>query len=178
MFIEKILRFMRQINDPAPFPWDSGYMATNASFKPVFYVSNFDHAKADDAYPLIRAVAPEVTLKGWRNYVQRRYLAGGLLGLRDENDCIVGVLSYRLGERMRHGLVLALDDFVTFELSQAAPGRRALLGAAERLARDLGCTGLELRLPSRGLADEYSVKAQAWTSLGMALDSVVFVKAF
>lgn len=151
-------------------------MATTLSFKPVFYVGALTPAQAAGAYPLVRAIAPEVTLEGWRDYVQRRYRAGGLLGLRDENDCIVGVLSYRLGERMRHGLVLALDDFVTFELSQAAPGRAALLEAAEKLGRDLGCTGLELRVSARGLADEHSAKAQGWTALGLSLDATIFVK--
>lgn len=151
-------------------------MATNLSFKPVFYVDALTPVQADGGYPLVRSIAPEVTLEAWRDYVQRRYRSGGLLGLKDENDCIIGLLSYRLGERMRHGLVLTLDDFVTFELSQAAPGRAALLEAAEKLGRDLGCTGLELRVGSRGLADEQSSKARGWTALGLALDAVIFVK--
>ncbi|HXG81775.1 MAG TPA: hypothetical protein VNJ05_08235 [Sphingomicrobium sp.] len=151
-------------------------MATQASYKPQFYVDGLKPAQADDAYPLIRAIAPEVSLDAWRDYVQRRYRSGGLLGLRSESGAVVGVLSYRLGERMRHGQVLALDDFVTFELSQAAPGRTALLEAAEKLALELGCTGLELRVGSRGFADEHNAKAQGWTSLGLALDSVIFVK--
>lgn len=151
-------------------------MATNLSFKPVFYVDALTPVQADSAYPLVRAIAPEVTLEKWRDYVQRRYRSGGLLGLKDESDGIIGVLSYRLGERMRHGLVLALDDFVTFELSQAAPGRAALLEAAEKLGRDLGCAGLELRIGPKGLADASAPKAQAWLALGLQLDSVVLVK--
>ena len=151
-------------------------MATHAPHKPQFYVDALTPIQADGAYPLIRSVAPEVSLEDWRDYVQRRYRSGGLLGLWDERGGIVGALSYRLGERMRHGLVLALDDFVTFELSQAAPGRRILLEAAEKLAHDLGCTGLELRLGARGFADERSARANCWTSLGLALDSVIFVK--
>ena len=151
-------------------------MATNPTFKPVFYVDALTPVQADGAYPLVRAIAPEVTLEGWRDYVQRRYRSGGLLGLKDEHGGIIGVLSYRLGERMRHGLVLALDDFVTFELSQAAPGRAALLDAAQQLGRDLGCTGLELRVGARGMADDRSPKTEGWTALGLSLDSVIFVK--
>ena len=151
-------------------------MATHATHKPQFYVDAVTPIQADGAYPLIRSVAPEVSLEDWRDYVQRRYRSGGLLGLWDGRGGIIGVLSYRLGERMRHGLVLALDDFVTFELSQSAPARRALLEAAEKLAHDLGCTGLELRLGARGFADQHVAKAQGWTSLGLSLDSVIFVK--
>ena len=77
---------------------------------------------------------------------------------------------------MRHGLVLALDDFVTFELSRAAPGRAILLDAAEKLARDLGCSALELRLSSRGFADPQSARAEGWASLGLSIDSVIFIK--
>ena len=151
-------------------------MATHASHKPQFYVDAITPVQADWAYPLIRSVAPEVSPEDWQDYVQRRYRSGGLLGLWDRQGGIVGVLSYRLGERMRHGLVLALDDFVTFELSRAAPGRAILLEAAEKLARDLGCTGLELRLSARGFADDCAPRAQGWTSLGLSLDSVIFVK--
>ena len=152
-------------------------MATDLSYKPVFYVDALTPAQADGAYPLIRAIAPDVTIEGWRDYVQRRYRFGGLLGLKDERDGIVGVLSYRLGERMRHGLVLALDDFVTFELSQSAPARAALLEAAEKLGRDLGCTGLELRVGARGIAEDDSAKARGWTALGLSLDAAIFIKA-
>jgi hypothetical protein len=73
--------------------------------------------------------------------------------------------------------VLALDDFVTFELSRAAPGRAALMAAAEELARSLGCTGLEVRIASRGFAEPDSPKADGWLALGLALDSVIFVKS-
>lgn len=152
-------------------------MASQVSHKPQFYVDALTPAQADRAYPLIRAFAADVSRDDWQDYVQRRYRSGGMLGLWDEQGGIAGVLSYRLGERMRYGLVLALDDFVTFELSRAAPGRRALLDAAEKLARDLGCKGLELRLASRGFADEHSARAHGWTSLGLSLDSVIFVKS-
>ena len=151
-------------------------MAIPASQKPQFYVVELGAAEADSAYPLVRSVAPEIACNEWRDYVRRRCRTGGFKGLFDNNDILTGLFSYRLGERLRQGRVLALDDFVTFELSVAAPARKALLAAAEDLARDQGCAGLELRIGSRGLAEEHSRKAQGWTSLGMALDSVVFVK--
>jgi len=98
------------------------------------------------------------------------------MGLFGADDVLTGLFSYRFGERLRHGRVLALDDFVTFELSQAAPARRALITAAADLARSLGCTGLEVRVGQRGLADPSSPRARGWLALGLALDSVIFVK--
>jgi hypothetical protein len=103
-------------------------------------------------------------------------MQGGLLGLFGADGELSGLLSYRLGQRLRHGTVLALEDFVTFELSQAAPGRQALLAAAEELAKLLGCNGVELRIGKRGLADDDTPRALGWTSLGLDLDSVIFVK--
>ena len=108
-------------------------------------------SEAEEAFPLVRAIAPEITLDDWREYVRRRSMQGIMLGLIGADGEVCGLVSCRLGERLRHGTVLALDDFVTFELSVAAPARKALLAAAEDLARDQGCAGLELRIGSRGI---------------------------
>ena len=158
--------------------WDKQYMATNASHKPQFYVVGLGIAEADSAYPLIRAIAPEVGCEDWRDYVRRRCRDGGFKGLFDNNDLLVGLFSYRFGERLRQGRVLALDDFVTFELSQAAPGRKLLMAIAEIFARRSGCTGIEVRIGSRGFIDAGSTKVDGWLALGMALESVVFTKRF
>lgn len=151
-------------------------MATQASHKPQFYVVALHLAEAEAAFPLIRAIAPEIMLDQWLDYVERRCREGGLMGLIGTDDALIGLFSWRLGERLRHGRVLALDDFVTFELSQAAPGREALLRAAEKLGRSLGCTGLEIRIGARGFIDVASPKAVGWVNLGLTLDSVIFEK--
>lgn len=152
-------------------------MATLPRLNQQLSVDELKPSEADAAFPLIRAIAPETSLDDWRDYVLRRSMQGGLLGLLGADGEISGLLSYRLGERLRHGTVLALDDFVTFELSRNAPGRQALLAAAEALAWKLGCTGIELRVSHRGFAEADSPKAQGWAALGLELDSVVFVKS-
>lgn len=154
----------------------SEYMATNASYKPQFYVDALTLEVAELAFPLVRAMAPEVGLEAWLDYVERRCREGGLIGLFGADGALVGLFSYRLGERLRHGRVLALDDFVCFELTHAAPARKTLIAAAEDLARSLGCTGLEVRIGQRGCAHAESPKARGWLSLGLELDSVIFVK--
>jgi hypothetical protein len=153
-------------------------MATEASHKPQFYVVGLGIEEADDAYPLIRSIAPEVGPNDWRRYVRRRCHDGGFKGLVGSNGLLVGLFSYRFGERLRQGRVLALDDFVTFELSNGAPGRKLLMATAERYARHRGCTGIEVRIGSRGIADPGAAKASGWLALGLDLESVVFVKRF
>lgn len=152
-------------------------MATNASFYPQFYADVLNPEQAEAAYPLVRVIAPELTLEQWLDYVERRCREGGLMGLMGEDGTLIGLFSYRLGERLRLGRVLALDDFVTFELSKAAPGRAALIAAAEELARSLSCGGLEVRIGFRGFANGDSAKAAGWLSLGLELDSAIFVKS-
>ena len=153
-------------------------MATEAPHKSQFYVVALGVPEADAAYPLVRAIAPEVSSREWRDYVRRRCRDGGFKGLFDDNELLVGLFSYRFGERLRQGRVLALDDFVTFELSQTAPGRRLLMSVAEVFARRNGCTGIEVRIGSRGFVEAGSTKASGWLALGLALESVVFTKRF
>lgn len=153
-------------------------MATEAPHKSQFYVVALGVAEADAAYPLIRAIAPEVSSHEWRDYVRRRCRDGGFKGLFDDNELLIGLFSYRFGERLRQGRVLALDDFVTFELSQTAPGRRLLMSVAEVFARRNGCTGIEVRIGSRGFVGAGSTKASGWLALGLELESVVFTKRF
>ena len=150
-------------------------MATNPTFKPQFYVDALGLARAGDAYPLIRSIAPAVSFDDWLDYAERRCRHGGLMGLYGQSGELTGLFSYRVGERIG-GRVLALDDFVAFELSRSAPGRAVLMRAAETLGRSYGCLALEIRVGARGIADGDAPKAAGWLSLGTRLDSVIFVK--
>lgn len=143
---------------------------------PQFTVVALDGATADLLFPLVRIAAPEVSEQGWAAHVAALGPEAGLLCLLGPDGAPCGFLSYREEQRLRGGPVLHVDTFVTFELSRAAPGRKALCEAAEALARRRGCRALELRLPSRGYVDE-AAKADGWTSLGHRLDAVLFSKS-
>lgn len=143
---------------------------------PNFTVVDLDEGGIDAAYPLVRTLTPEVSPAQWRDYACKARDKGGLLGLVADSGTLFGLLSYRIEESLQDGPVLSIRDFVTFELSGAAPGRRALCEAAEAVARKKGCTSVELRLASRGFADGGTAKAQGWTRLGHNLDAVVFAK--
>ncbi|MCY7338973.1 MAG: hypothetical protein LH465_03340 [Sphingomonas bacterium] len=130
----------------------------------------------DAAYPLVRTIAPEVSLEQWIDYVREVRRKGGLLGVTVDGGALFGLLTYRKETTLRRGCVLYIDNIVTFELNRAAPGRRALCEAAEGLALKMGCSALEYRLGSRGYADGESAKAQGWVSLGHRLEGVIFTK--
>ena len=142
----------------------------------IFSVVDMDEKLFEAAYPLIRTVAPDVTAEQWLEYASKVWMRGGLLGLIGPQSTLFGLLTYRNEESLRHGKIFVVDNFLTFELSRAAPGRQALSDAAEALARKQLCTAIELRLDSRGFAIDRSAKARSWLDLGHNLGAVVFTK--
>ena len=144
---------------------------------PIFSVVDMDENAFAAAYPLVRTVAPEVSAEQWSDYARKVRLRGGLLGLIGPKGALFGLLTYRNEESLRHGRIFHIDNFMTFELNRAAPGRQALCEGAEALARKHGCTRIEIRLDGRGYADGGATKAQGWLNLGHGLDAVVFAKS-
>lgn len=143
---------------------------------PQFTVVDMGEDQFEAAYPLVRSIAPGVCLDRWLDYARDARRKGGLLGLTVDGGGLFGLLIHRKEKSLRHGCVLYIDHYVTFELDRAARGRRALCKAAEALAVELGCSALEYRLGSRGYGDGGSAKAQGWVSLGHSLESIVFTK--
>ena len=144
---------------------------------PIFSVVDIDEKLFDAAYPLVRTAAPGVSAEQWSAYARKVRMRGGLLGLIGAGNALFGLLTYRNEENLRHGRIFHIDDFVTFELNRAAPGRRALCEAAEALARKQGCAAIEIRLDRRGFAEGGTAKAEGWLTLGHRLEAVVFTKS-
>lgn len=142
----------------------------------IFSVVDIDEKLFEAAYPLVRTLAPDVSAEQWSGYAHKVRMRGGLLGLMGPNRTLFGLLTYRQEEILRHGRIFVVDNFLTFELSRAAPGRQALCDAAEALARKHSCNALEYRLDSRGFAIDRSAKARSWLDLGHSLQAVVFTK--
>jgi hypothetical protein len=143
---------------------------------PIFSVVDMGENALSAAYPLVRTAAPDVSADQWSDYAHKALMRGGLLGLMGPQDTLLGLLTYRHEENLRHGRTFVVDNFLTFELSRAAPGRQALCDAAEALAREQECKAIEVRLDSRGFAIDCSTKARSWLDRGHHLKAVVFTK--
>ena len=143
---------------------------------PIFSVVDMDENAFSAAYPLVRTAIPDVSVEQWLDYARKVRMRGGLLGLMGPQSTLFGLLTYRAEESLRHGKIFVVDNFLTFELNRAAPGRQALCDAAEALARMQGCNAIELRLDSRGYAIDASAKARSWLNLGHSLQALVFTK--
>lgn len=151
-------------------------MTRIGSTNPQFTVAPVGLCRLADAYPLVRTFAPHVSLERWIAYATAMHERGGLLGLYGGSEAMFGLLSYQFALTLQHGRSMLIDNFVTFELSQSAPGRRALCEAAEALAMKNGCAAIELAIGSRGYADGDSAKARGWRAIGLELTGVVFRK--
>lgn len=143
---------------------------------PIFSVLDIDEKLLDSAYALVRTVMPGVTANQWLDYASDALWRGGLLALVGPRDDLFGFFAWRLEHGLRRGKTLRIDQFVTFELSRSAPGRRTLYQAAEALAFDHGCKAIELRIETCGDATGGASTAQYWFDLGCSLDSMIFGK--
>ena len=127
-----------------------------------------------EAYALIRTLMPEVTQGVWLRYAKRLAQEGGALGAFCETGALFGVLTWRRQDCLRHGNALLIENFITFELSQAAPVRKALRDAVERLAAEQVCSAIKLVIGARR-GGEPNVTS-SWASLGYVLDEMVLTR--
>jgi hypothetical protein len=101
--------------------------------------------------PLAQVTWPDVDLEHWRKFI--RSFAGygerassGILALRDASDYFCAMFAYRVDPDVRRGMVLTVQLFTAVDLANSPKFAQTLLAAAEAKARELGCSGVEIRL--------------------------------
>ena len=107
--------------------------------------------KVAQAFALVQAVRPDLTLEGWQAFATPRTGesngTGGILILENEQNCIVGLFSYRVDEDLRHGATLVVDTFIALDIVDPEKVTRALAAAMERQAEDIGCRAIHVSIP-------------------------------
>jgi hypothetical protein len=111
--------------------------------------------EVDHAFPLVRTLCPAAELDGWRRFALQRLAGGpgsgtGILIVRNEQDCIVGIAAFRLADDLIHGPVLVADPFCAIDIVDQANVARTLENGLEKEARLHGCTAVHTNLPSSG----------------------------
>lgn len=139
-----------------------------------------DRDMIDRAYPLIRNIAPGITLDRWTRFarpvVTSRSTAWprGLMTVQNTTGCILGLFAFEVRDDLTDGRTLHLDNLMTASI----PGRdriwAAIMDAAEHLARVNGC-----RVIRAGLVGDldHSDKDRTWLvhsleGAGFALEGV------
>lgn len=124
-----------------------------------------DRDMVDRAYPLVRNIAPGITLDRWNRFA-RPLIASrsttwprGLMTVQNATGYILGLFGFEVRDELNDGRTLHVDNIITADI----PGRdklwTAVMRAAEQLAQVNGC-----RVIRAGLLGELdpSDKDRAW----------------
>ncbi len=140
-----------------------------------------DAERVSQAFPLIQAALPAVTLAAWRAFAAALMTGGaardsGILAVTDERNYIAGLCSYRVVPDLVHGRLLDAGHFLAFDLFDRRPVAEALAEGIEVMARDRGCSAVHTQLPRRndtpsepgnGLAELLAARGHRVETLGL-----------
>ncbi|MFM8800448.1 MAG: hypothetical protein ACKOEE_07820 [Tagaea sp.] len=115
------------------------------------------------AFPLARLAAGDLSLPAWLGFAHalgaetagvkkpRRPASGrnaeGLLGVEDARGYLYALCSFAVAPDLRTGRRLCVDNLVAMDLIDGDIPAQALIGALDRLARDLDCPAYVIHLP-------------------------------
>lgn len=99
--------------------------------------------KINQAYALVRAARPDMTVDGWRamasEYIEEPPVDGpagrGVVAVQNEQGYIVGLFCYVACDDMRHGPTLRIENLTALDLFDQVGVMAALLDEIEALAR-------------------------------------------
>lgn len=133
------------------------------------------------AFPLIQAAFPAVSLEDWRDFATPLAQApgpadGGIITVVSEQGYIVGLCCYRVAQDLRHGAVLLADHFLVLDLFGQKAVVRALADAVDSLARERRCTAIHTSLPETGVKGADSWLVQILRSRGHRVESLRMCK--
>ncbi len=103
------------------------------------------------AFPLIQASLPQVTLEAWHEFAAALVAQGasattGIILVVGERDTIAGLCSYRVERDLVHGLLLNADHFLAFDLFDRRAVAHALAAGVEEVAREHHCAAVHTNL--------------------------------
>lgn len=104
------------------------------------------------AFPLVRAIVPDLTLENWLDYAKAIAKAdgmerGGVVAAQDERGYIFGLFCYKIQYDICHGRTLAIENMVALDMVDRSGAMEALMGALDRIARQKGCQYVHIALP-------------------------------
>lgn len=114
----------------------------------------------DQAFPLVNAVAPGLTVQRWRDFAARALpdappsdgpsaavVGRGIMTVQNDRGYILGLFSHGVCDHLRLGRVLGVDNLMVADMFDAGGAMEALLEAMKRLAREAGCVAIHTDLP-------------------------------
>ncbi|AWJ88579.1 hypothetical protein Sp245p_01680 [Azospirillum baldaniorum] len=119
-----------------------------------FIAKPLGQRQIDQAYPLVRAIFPDLPVEQWRAFaaaligpVDTPATPTGIMTVQNARGYLHGLFSYAIAEHLRHGRILAVENFVVLDLFDMTGPAETLLHSMDRLARSHGCTAIHTSLP-------------------------------
>ena len=115
---------------------------------PAVVVERLSQAQIHSVYPLMREVAPALSLARWLKYArpvatsQAQRRSGVLVAHRCGVAPPVGAVCYRRDRDMLFGSTLTAEHFIAVELLSPEPVLRALLTELDHVAAELHCAAI------------------------------------
>jgi len=116
-------------------------------------VRHLTPGQAQAAYPLMRQLAPELSLRGWLAYARRRprRCISGNEGILLANRAGVahpsGAVCYRRDRDMRQGAILTAEHIIALDLLYPEAVLAALLAELDCVAERLSCSVIRVIVP-------------------------------
>lgn len=131
-------------------------------------------AEVERALPLLRTLAPALSLAAWCDYLRHLRLeeGGGLLVVQNAAGTLLGLAVYRQRLDLAEGLCLDSEPILVFDLLGARSVAASLAEGLERRARELGCRALHASLP----ADAEQPLRRAFAGQGHRLEAARLCK--
>jgi len=112
----------------------------------------FDRAMIEQAYPIVRTLAPGITLERWVQFARPRITSRssewprGLMAIQNASGYILGLFSFKVRDDLHESRILAVSNIVVPDI----PGRdqvgRSILKASDHLAMIHGCRAIRAEL--------------------------------
>lgn len=120
-----------------------------------FIAKPLEKRQIDQAFPVVRAILPDLGVERWRAFAAAMISVGdtmggprtGIMTVQNGRGYIHGLFSYAVEENLHHGRILAVDNFIVHDLFDLPGTATVLLRAMDGIARGLGCSAIHTSLP-------------------------------
>jgi len=170
-----------------------------------FYITRLlPRRQVDQAYAVVRTVISDLQVDGWRRFAASLLLADddgawpagsgdadgagagdratmpsrSIMTVQSDRGYIHGLFSYGVEEHLRHGRILAVDNFMVVDMFNPAGTASLLLRAMDQIAHILGCKAIHATLPASytELPEYYNAVLSYFRNQGHAVDTLRLCK--
>ncbi|MBP2295904.1 hypothetical protein [Azospirillum rugosum] len=131
-----------------------------------FIAKPLGQRQIDQAYPLVRAVAPDLRVEQWRAFAavflapkESSAAPSGIMTVQNTRGYIHGLYSFTIEQSLRHGRILAVTNFVVLDLFDMTGPAETLLRSMEGLARGHSCAAIHTTLLEGAAAEAGSQRS-------------------